>query len=312
MKSAHFLALAILALALPSAVLAQSTPGGGFQITKTFCASGCDSSATSFVIPGGASDIHADLLGPGGSGGGGFSGTSGGAGGGGAGGIFIQDRALSTGPGDTLNFTGLVAAPTGGAIGSVGAGGTGVSISWTHGAFTFTTPTAFSGCPGGVGVTTAGGPGGAEPCTTNNASAPAGGTGPAYNSLAAAAAGAPGAGANGSAQSGVGFSPFIFGASGGAGGGNATGTGGVSRLFALNGSTGNIPGGAATNTNLCGGGGAGGSSWGSLGGAGGSGGSSVGAGANSGGPGAGGGGGSCNAAGGNGGEGMITLRWTQN
>lgn len=299
------LSLALIA-GVSTAALAASQSGGISQQVKSFCSSGCDSSATTFVVPPGAFDITATYCGSGGAGAGGYNAAAGGGGGGGGSGVCWRNQSIDAMAGVTLNLV-FGAGPSGGAINVAGLAGIASQISWTQGAITITTPVAMGGMGGGGATAANGGSGGAPYAEVNSTTLGGEPLAPVYTSGQTISTGGSGVGpSSGSATYNTG--DIFFGSYGAAGGGATSGTGGPSRLVAgLNGATGDVLGGAATNTNTCGGGGAGGSSMLALGGVGGSASvGSVGAGFA-----AGGGGGSCNQAGGAGGAGLIILRWKQ-
>lgn len=290
---------------------AQLPPSSGPSLhVMSFCPSGCDSTATTFVVPPGVSGLNATFCGSGGPGGGGYAGTANsGAGGGASGSCYVGwPIAAQSGVTLTLNYA---AGPTGAAIGATGKSGTASYITWTQGAFAFSTPQAFGGSAGILGGVAVGGNGGNVLATVNNdASNPTG------SAASIGTGGTGGTSASGATPAALGTplvsGPFAAGIPG-AGGGAAAGAyaGGNTRIFYQTTAGGTVSGGPAGNTNTCGGGGAAGSSLFALGGAGGTYGTNSGNGANAAGNAAGGGGAACNGAGGNGGDEIIVLAWYQ-
>ncbi len=267
------------------------------QNSQSFCASGCGSASTTWVVPAGAANIRATFCGSGGAGAGGFNAAIGGASGGGGGATCVVDWPIHAATGATVTMV-LPASVSGGAINTAGTNGTAATVSYPVGGVTITSPAAWGGQGGVNGTVSAGAAGGGGYCTIN------GGTSCGSGAVIASSAGGA-AGANGGQLTGsVGQ---IFVGSGAGGGGAPAGGGGAGRLYSLNASNGSVVGGTATNTAQCGGGGGGGSSIFGMGGAGGTG--AVGSDAT--GYGSGGGGGACNKAGGASTQGIVLITWNQ-
>ncbi len=287
-----------LALVLSSAfALAGSSLPPLVQNSQSFCASGCGSSSTTWVIPAGAANIRASFCGSGAAGAGGFNNAIGGAAGAGGGSTCIVDWPIQGATGATVTMV-LPAAVSGGAINTAGTNGTAATVSYPVGGVTITSPAAWGGQGGVQGTVSAGGVGGAGYCTINAGTSC--GAGAVMVSSAGGAAGANGGQISGSVGQ-------VFVGSGGGGGGAPAGSGGAGRLYSVNAGNGSVVGGASTNTSQCGGGGGGGSSLFGMGGAGGAGVDGTGAT----GYGSGGGGGACNHAGGAGTQGIVIITWNQ-
>ena len=272
----------------------------------SFCPTGCDSAATTWTVPAGSSNVTATYCGTGGAGGGGYAGTANAGGGGGAGGTCWVNWPITAKPGTVVTLT-YAAGPTGAVASAQGLSGTASLLSWTQGAYAYSTPPAYSGGGGLVGGVAIGGNGGANNASQNGVAGVATSQGDAFGNTAG---GTGGTGASGAAGGSVSLTGgFFMAGSPGGGGGAAAGAyaGGGARAYQLTTANG-IAGGAAGNANTCGGGGAGG---GSILAAGGIGGTYGGAGANGAGNAGGGGGAPCNGAGGNGGDGIIILTWVQ-
>ena len=311
MRQIFLFAGVVFALAFGGAVAQQQTGSVVPTLHVTsFCPTGCDSTSTTFVVPYGVSGLQATYCGSGGAGGGGFAGNANAAAGGGGGGSCYVGWPIAAASGITLTLN-YTAGPTGAIIGASGKSGTASWITWTQGAFSFSTPYALGGGPGLLGATAIGGNGGNAGASINN------NTGSPVGSMASFGLGGTGGTAAGGGTPTAVISPLVSGsyASGipGAGGGAGGGAyaGGSSRIFYQTTASGTVSGGPAGNTNTCGGGGAGGGSLLALGGGGGTFGTSSGNGSNAAGNAAGGGGGACNGAGGNGGDGIIVIQWYQ-
>ena len=166
----------------------------------SFCSTGCDSTATTWTVPGGTSQIWATYCGSGAAGGGGFSTSTGGGGGGGAA-VCIKSYPLETPPGTVITHI-VNAGPTAPGANSNGLNGVSEFLTWTAGAYSFTSPAAFPGSYGSVGTSTNGGAGGT---TTPVNSSTTGGNGVIITAVAGGVTGT-GAGAeSGNATSGGGY-----------------------------------------------------------------------------------------------------------
>ena len=297
---------AFLFIGLVAALNAQQFNGGGVvksTHTTSFCAAGCDSTGTTWTVPYGAEQITALYCGSGAAGAGGYNSTTGGGGGGGGGAMCVMNWPIAAAPGTVITFT-VGTGPTGGAINTQGTNGASETLSWTSGAWSYTSPAAFGGQGNAtIATSTTGGTGGASGAVVNGGTTVSGLT----FSVPAGGAGATG---NGTASGQVTESPssiWAMGGGGGGGGGATNGNGGSSRLVGLiDGASGFVLGGAGTTT--CGGGGAGGNSWLTLGGTGGT---VTGNAGNPGGTASGGGGGPCNGTGGAGGQQFVAFTWVQ-
>lgn len=296
--------VALLAIAWVGQAPAAPLSGGYPSVqVQSFCASGCNSTATTFTLPFGAHDLRATYCGGGGSGAGGYNAATGGGGGGGSGVSCAKDYAIAAPPGTVFSLT-IGSAGAAVAAGAQGLNGTKTFFTWTVGALSYSAPPSFGGGGGIVGTAPNSGSGG----SCRNAVDGGAGNTAVLSWVAGACAGNSG-GVSGSATNAntvTAFGALFWGGSGGAAGGGATaGNGGGTMLLLPNGSNAGILGGTGSGT--CGAGGAGGSSIFGLGGAGGNAGGS--AGSAGGGFGAGGGGGACQLGGGAGTAGMVSFSW---